>query len=103
MPRYLDPKADVPKELLDVPEIAQAVQLSEESAYTSGELEVYESYWDSIRREKTLIGDKYAEGKAEGIKMIAINMLKANKPLEEISSLTGLSQETLIQLQNEIT
>jgi len=78
MSRYLDPKADVvfkkifgehpnllidekttsvSKDLLAIPEIAQAVALSEESAYTPGELTLYESYWDQISREKTLIMD----------------------------------------------
>ena len=41
------------KNCLDVPEIAEAVGLAEESAYTPGELEVYQSYWDQVRREKT--------------------------------------------------
>lgn len=71
MSRYLDPKIDektttVSNDLLEVPEIAQAVELAEESAYTPGELTLYESYWDQVSREKTLIMNKYAEGKAEG-------------------------------------
>jgi hypothetical protein len=123
MSRYLDPKADivflreidektttVSKELLDVPEIAQAVELAEESAYTPGELEVYESYWDSVRREKTMMIDKYAEGLVageqkgieKGIEMIAINMLKANKSLDEISLFTGLTHGAIIKLKARI-
>src|SRR3990167_6774395 len=92
--REIDEKTTaVSSDLLAVPEIAQALALAEESAYTPGELNLYESYWDQISREKTLIMGKYAEGKAEGraegkaeIKAegkaernseIAINMLKA--------------------------
>ncbi len=56
----------VSKELLDVPEIAEAIELAEESAYTPGELGYYESYWDNVRREKTIMIDKYTEGLAEG-------------------------------------
>ena len=56
----------ISQELLNVPEIAEAVALAEESAYTEGELEVYQGYWDQVRREKTLIADKYKEGRAEG-------------------------------------
>ena len=105
--REIDEKTTVvSKELLDVPEIAQAVELAEESAYTPGELEVYESYWDSVRREKTLMMDKYAEGlvvgEQKGIKMIAINMLKANKSLDEISLLTGLTLDAIRKFKNEI-
>src|SRR3989338_8581186 len=84
--REIDEKTTtVSKDLLAIPEIAEAVALAEESAYTPGELNSYESYWDQISREKTLIMGKYAEGKAEGKAEIAINMLKANKPLDEIA------------------
>ena len=58
--------------------------------------------------------DKYAEGKAEGlaegeargeargIENIAINMLKANKPLDEIVLFTGLSQDEILKLKNKL-
>ena len=117
--REIDEKTKtVSKELLAVPEIAQAVKLAEESAYTPGELAVYESYWDQVRREKTFIADGYAageakgrtegrtegraEGRAEGIEMIAINMLKANQPIDEISLFTGLSKDIIAKLKNKI-
>ena len=93
-------------DLLAVPEIAQALALAEESAYTPGELNLYESYWDQVSREKTLIMDKYAEGKAEGKEMrsseIAINMLKDNEPLEKINRFTGLSQDKIVKLKNKL-
>ena len=56
----------VSEELLAIPEIAQAVALAEEAAFTPGELEVYQSYWDQVSREKTLMSGKFEEGKAEG-------------------------------------
>lgn len=40
--------------------------MSKESAYTPSELSVYESYWDSVSREKTLISGKFSEGEAKG-------------------------------------
>jgi len=65
--REIDEKTiSVSKELLDIPEIAQAIELAEEAAYSPAELEYYASYWDGVRREKTLIMDKYMEGLAEG-------------------------------------
>ena len=98
--REIDEKTTaVSKDLLAIPEIAQAVALSEESAYTPGELTLYESYWDQISREKTLIMDKYAEGKAEGKVEIATNMLKDNEPLDRISRFTGLSQHEILKLK----
>ncbi|MFI4919451.1 MAG: hypothetical protein ACHP65_07835 [Legionellales bacterium] len=122
MSRYLDPKADVvfkkifgdhtsvSSDLLEIPEIAQALELAEESAYTSGELHLYESYWDQVSREKTLIMDKYAEGLAEGevkgiekgIEKIAINMLKDNESLDKISRFTGLSQDEILKFRNKL-
>ena len=56
----------VSPDLLEVPEIAQAIELAEHAAYTPGELDLYDSYWDQVSREKTLISGKYAEGLAEG-------------------------------------
>ena len=105
--REIDEKTTtVSQELLDVPEIAQAVELAEESAYTPGELNLYESYWDQVSREKTLIMDKYAEGLAEGeakgIEKIAINMLKDNEALDKISRFTGLSQDDIVKLRNKL-
>ena len=105
--REIDEKTTtVSQDLLAVPEIAQALELAEESAYTPGELNLYEGYWDQVSREKTLIMDKYAEGKAEGKDMrsaeIAINMLKDNEPLDKISRFTGLSEETIAKIKNKL-
>ena len=110
--RDIDEKTiTVSPDLLEVPEIAQALELAEESAYTPGELTLYESYWDQVSREKTLIMDKYAEGLSEGeargiekgiergIERIAINMLKDEEPLDKISRFTGLSQDKIAKLK----
>jgi len=35
----------IDSDLLEVPEIQEAVSLAQESAYTREELEAYESYW----------------------------------------------------------
>ncbi len=101
--REIDEKTTtVSNDLLEIPEIAQAVELAEESAYTPGELSLYEGYWDQVSREKTLIMDKYAEGKAEGKAEIAIKMLKDNEPLDKIVRFTGLSQPDLVELRNKL-
>ena len=121
--REVDEKTTtVSKDLLAIPEIAQAVELAEESAYTPGELNLYESYWDQVSREKTLIQDKYAEGLIEGeakgmkkgiekgieqgieqgIEKIAINMLMDNEPLDKICKFTGLSQDEVVKLKNKL-
>lgn len=99
----------VSQELLDVPEISEAVQLSEEAAYTPGELNAYSDYWDAVRTAKTLLLGRYEEGKAAGREErgqeaahdLAMSLLKSNLlPLEKIASLTGLSLKTILALQD---
>jgi len=108
--REIDEKTKtVSKELLEVPEICEAVELAEESAYSVGELEVYESYWDSVRREKTLVLDNYLEGEAKGraegeakgkaealsATRRAIELLAKGIDLAEVAEQTGLEVEML--------
>ena len=102
--REIDEKTTtVSKALLDVPEIAQAIELAEESAYTPGELEVYESYWDSVRREKTLIMDKYAEGEAVGEAKksieVAKKMIQRSLSIDMVVDITGLTREDVEKIK----
>ena len=98
--REIDEKTStVSQELLEIPEIAQAIELAEESAYTPGELEVYETYWDSVRREKTLMVDKYAEGESFATHRIAKSLLKQGISIEIIMQSTGLNREEIEKLQ----
>ncbi len=100
----------VSQELLDIPEIAQAIELAEESAYTKGELEVYEGYWDSVRREKTISIDKYTEGKAEGkaegkteaTHRIAKKMLERGIAIDIIMEDTELTREEVEAIKNNL-
>ena len=109
--REIDEKTTtVSKELLDVPEIAQAIELAEESAYTPGELEVYQSYWDSVSRERTFVMDSYDKGLAKGLAQgitdgkieIAKKMLKRGVSIEIIIEDTELKREQIeaINLNN---
>ena len=43
-----------------------------------------------------------ARGVARGIELIAMNMLRANKPLDEIEMLTGISYEDLMKLADKV-
>lgn len=56
----------VDPELLAVPEIREAVELAEASAYTPSELAAYDTYWDTVSTEKTLLSERYKKGIAEG-------------------------------------
>lgn len=100
----------VSAELLEVPEIRQAIALAEEAAYTPAELEDYDRYWDAISIEKTLVGDAHRRGQAEGREegrkegreegreegaieakhTIASSLLAKGFGLEDTASITGL-------------
>ncbi len=96
----------VPAEFTAVPEIAEAVECTERAAFTQGEMDYYEAYWDVIRSEKTRIGDSYdaglAEGKAIAAKKIAINLLKTKVSIQDIQLATGLSEREITDLQNDL-
>ena len=131
MSRYLDPKADVVfkkifgdhphllksflnavlplavnnpiVELLDIPEISEAVGLAEEAAYTPGELSAYETYWDNVRTEKTLLLGRYEEGEAAGRikekKDMAKKMIKRGVAIEIVAEDTGLTQDDVKRIK----
>ena len=56
----------VPKDLLDNPEIHQAVMQIEESAFSDAQLLGYDEFWDAVRVESALVSDALKEGLAEG-------------------------------------
>ena len=101
--REIDEKTSaVSQELLDVPEIAEAVALSKESAYTLGELDAYEGYWDQVSREKTLMIDKYTEGEEHATQRIAKSMLKRGVQIDIIMEDTGLTREEVEKIKGNL-
>lgn len=98
---------DVSPDLLAVPEIQEAVNLVQESAFNPSELQAYESYWDVVSVEKTIKGDSFrdgeakgkAEGRAEGEwfakKQIAQKLIAQSLSDETICEIIGLSLEEL--------
>lgn len=61
----------------------------------------WEKREDLIRREEYELGVETGreQGISQGIRQVAVNMLLANKPLEEIAMLTGLSVESIQELK----
>ncbi len=94
---------NVSQELLDVPEISEAVDLAEESAYTPGELNAYETYWDNVRTEKTLLLGRYEEGEAAGRMKektdLAKKMIKRGVTIEIVVEDTGLMREQVEEIK----
>ena len=106
----------VDPELLAIPEIKEAIELSEQAAYTPEELAAYDIYWDTVSTEQTLLADKFqagkiegmAEGRAEGLAEgqelktleIARAMLAKDIPVALILEVTGLTEEEVKLLKN---
>jgi predicted transposase/invertase (TIGR01784 family) len=104
----------ISEDLKSVPEIADAIELTRESAYTRAQLEAYDKYWDSISIEKTYIADAEVRGKAIGeaigeargvanVKIaIAINCFKKGFDIKEISEITSLSEAEINKIISEL-
>ena len=96
----------VPSELRAVAEISEAIDLSEQAAYTEGELQSYESYWDQISREKTLLSEWHLKGRVEGLAEglekkaleIARTMKLSGMSIDQIQKFTGLSKTVIEKL-----
>ena len=109
--RYLteinDKTREIPKDLLDNPEINKAVSEIEESAFTEAQLSGYDKFWDTISVEKTLynsgvrkgLEEGREEGREEGIKEtrrdIALKMKEKGFTANEIAEMTGLEEDVI--------
>ena len=97
---------EVDKELLSDDNVAKAVSLVEESAYSDAELWAIDRYWDSVSRERTALSEKFLKGEAkgreegikEGITKTALNMRKEGLAVSLIAKLTGLSEKEINEL-----
>lgn len=112
--RYLteinDKTREIPKDLLDNPEINKAVSEIEESAFTEAQLSGYDKFWDTISVEKTLynsgvrkgLEEGREEGREEGIKEtrrdIAMRMKEKGFKDNEIAEMTGLDEDVIATL-----
>ena len=102
---------EIPDELMNQSEIRVAIDCLEESAFTRGELELYERYWDQVRVERTLVEGAELKGLEAGIEKgieqgakiasykTAVNGFKRNMTDADISELTGLTTETVVRLR----
>jgi predicted transposase/invertase (TIGR01784 family) len=57
---------EIPPEFTENPLICQALELSQESAYTPAQLEGYDRFWDAIGVERTIAIDARIEGEKIG-------------------------------------
>jgi len=105
---------DISADLLEVPEIRDAVNSLEIGAYSKGELAAYDQYWAQVSRDRTLFRERYDEGEAKGRakgraegealgeakgkREIARAMKKEGLPAEMIARITGLAPAEIEKL-----
>ena len=87
---------EVEDEMLENPEINEALNLVERSAYTDADLYVYEDYLLELMTQHNSVENARAEGRAEGEKQKAVEMarklkLKGIMSDEEIAEITDLT------------
>jgi predicted transposase/invertase (TIGR01784 family) len=63
-----DMSENPPEDLMANPEVREAIECLQESAFSLAQLEVYDRYWDSISTERTLISDFHEAGLKAGLK-----------------------------------
>ena len=134
--KYLDPKADLTfkkifgnhpdrlknllnsLQLLNEDELIQQQQYlptTEEleiSGFTDAELRAYDTFWDSVSVERTLIDDSYQKGKEKGMEKgraegkheanteTAQRLLAMGLSAEQVAKATQLSLEIIKNLSN---
>ena len=124
--KYLDPKADPTfkkifgnhpdrlrnllyvlqspseDELIHLQQYLPSVEELEISGFTDAELLAYDKFWDSVSVERTLLDDRYQNGREEGMNQrsleIARNMLAKGMDASTVLEITGLSMDEIQQL-----
>jgi hypothetical protein len=97
-----DKTEQAPADLLEIPEIRDAIASLEISAYSAADRATYHAFWDSVSSNRTLLSGKFAEGKAEGKHEekveIALALLARGIAPEFISETTKLSPSEIQKL-----
>ena len=100
----------VPQELLDNPEVSQALEIVEESAYSDAEMATYDGYWDAVRIEATIIGGlndarkqlaeerKKRDAAVEKLRQSARQMKADGMSVQTIAKYTGLTADEIDKL-----
>lgn len=95
----------VPEEFLENPDLAQAVQLAQQCSYTKEELLAYDYYLDAVRVDRTARNSALKAGMEIGsenrAKLVANKMIKKGFMDKEISDMTELNLEIILNLREE--
>jgi len=110
-----DCQEHISQDFFEIPEIMEAAQLIQESAFSRAQLEAYDKYWDTISTERTYIVDAehrgynqgvqqgiqegIQQGMQEGVLNVAKNLLSLGLPNDAIVKATGLSLAQIEKLK----
>ena len=97
---------EIPEDFKEYPELVEAMKLSQEASFSRAELEYYNSYWDAVSTERSLMVDAFDRGKFEGeqiglekgLEKTAKAMKANNISNDVIAACTGLSLEIIENL-----
>lgn len=70
---------EIPEDFKDYPELVEAMELSQEARFTRAQLEYYNSYWDAVSTERSLMVDAFDKGREEGRMKEKLKIAKALK------------------------
>ena len=91
----------LPPEMMENEDIRLAAELCEEGAYTPEEMALYNGYWDWVSIENTKKANVEKE-KENAVRKketeIAINMFKKGISIDDISDITGLTNDEIITI-----
>jgi predicted transposase/invertase (TIGR01784 family) len=96
--RYLteikDQTENISPDLMQVPEIREAIEFLEVSSFSKTELLAYDKYWDSVSSERTLIADAEEKGEMRGQQQLLeiIRLHTQGKTVAEIALAVGKSE-----------
>lgn len=86
-------------ELIQQQQYLPTTEELEISGFTDAELRAYDKFWDSVSVERTLLDDRYQNGREEGMNQrsleIARNMLAKGRDASTVLEITGLSMEEI--------
>ncbi len=101
--KHVDDLTIIPDTLSNVPEIKHAFDLANRASWTAKELEEQESYEMIIQDQRGAISlaekKAKAQGVAETLETVGINLLRTGMAIEQVAQLTGLTAEQVAALQ----
>lgn len=71
---------EIPEDFKEFPELVQALEISQESGFTLPQLEYYNSYWDAVSTQRTLVDSHFEKGLEKG-EMIGLEKGKLEQSL----------------------